>query len=159
MKSYMLTRKNGKEITDKIQQCWPNKPIFNPKKILSIKIDVEQDLLISKEFTAVKIEKDVLPFLKMEKLLEACGKIFVDKGAIRFICNGANVMRPGVLSVEGDFESDDIICVKEIQYSKFLAIGFALSNSSEIKESSKGIVMKNMHYIGDKFWEVFKSIR
>jgi len=159
MKSYMLSKNKGSEVTDKILQCWPYKPKFNPKKILSIDVDIEQSLLISNEFTAIKIGEDVLPFLKMEDLLETYGKIIVDKGAIRFVCNGANVMRPGVITVEGNFESNDIICVKDVQYGKFLAIGFALKNSSEIKDISKGIVMKNMHYVGDKFWEAHKSIR
>ena len=159
MKSYMLTRKNGKEITDKIHQCWPNKPNYNSKKIFSIELDIEQSLLSSKEFTAVKIGKDVIPFLQMEKLLETYGKLVVDKGAIRFVCDGANVMRPGVVSVDGYFDSGDIICVKDIQYGKFLAVGFAINSSSEIMTLSKGIIMKNMHYVGDKFWEVYKNIR
>lgn len=159
MKSYMLSKNKGSEITDRMLQHWPNKPKFNPKKILSIDVDIDQSLLISKEFTAIKIGEDVLPFLKMDDLLKTYGKIVVDKGAIRFVCNGANVMRPGVVTVEGNFELDDIICVKDVQFGKILAIGFALKKSSEIKDISKGIVMKNMHYVGDKFWEAHKSIR
>ena len=92
------------------------------------------------------------------KFLEIPGKIVIDKGAVRFICNGANIMRPGVIRVEGTFEIDDIIGVEEAQHGKMLAIGFALVNSLDIQGMSKGIVMKNMHYIGDKFWEAFKNI-
>ncbi len=107
----------------------------------------------------MKIGNDIVPFLIIDKFLEISGKVIIDKGAVRFICNGANIMRPGVIRVEGSFKTDDIIGAEEAQHGKMLAVGFALVNSSEIQDMSKGVVMRNMHYIGDKFWEAFKSVR
>ncbi len=157
MKSYMLSKKNGNQVVDIINKRWPNNPKFTTKNIRKVEIDNGESLLIGKEFIAVKIDNYIIPFLTM-KFLEIPGKIVIDKGAVRFICNGANIMRPGVIRVEGTFEIDDIIGVEEAQHGKMLAIGFALVNSLDIQGMSKGVVMKNMHYIGDKFWEAFKNI-
>ncbi|MEE9585947.1 MAG: PUA domain-containing protein [Nitrososphaerales archaeon] len=154
----MLSKRDGNHVVDVVQSKWPNKPKFKAKGIRTVEIDEESSLLIGEEFTAVKLSEDILPFLKIEKLLETFGKIVVDKGAIRYVCNGANVMRPGVVQVEGEFKSGDIVAVKEEQHGKILAVGFALTDSSEIQTMSKGVVLKNMHYIGDKFWEAHKTI-
>jgi len=159
MKSYMLSKKNGNQVVDIINKTWPNNPKFKTKNIRTVELDNEKSLLIGKEFTAVKIGNDIVPFLIMEKFLEIKGKIVIDKGAVKFICNGANIMRPGVIRVEGSFKTDDIIGTEEAQHGKMLAVGFALVDSSEIQDMPKGVVMRNMHYIGDKFWEVFKIVR
>ncbi len=155
----MLSKKEGNRVVDVVLNSWPNNPKFRSKGINIAVIDEENSLLIGEEFTAVKLGADnILPFLNMTDLLESFGKIVVDKGAIRYVCNGANVMRPGVVRSEGDFKSGDIVAVKEAQYGKLLAVGLALIDSSDIPKTSKGVVVKNMHYIGDKFWEAHKTI-
>tara|TARA_B100001971_G_C18216778_1_gene554408 strand:- start:261 stop:743 length:483 start_codon:yes stop_codon:yes gene_type:complete len=159
MRSYILSKKNGNQVVDNINKKWPNNPRFTTKNIRIVELDNGESLLIGKEFTAVKIGNDIIPFLVMKEFLEISDKIIVDKDAVRFICNGANIMRPGVIRVVGSFKINDIIGVEEAQHSKMLAIGFALVNSSEIQNMSKGVVMRNMHYIGDKFWEGFKRIK
>jgi PUA domain protein len=73
------------------------------------------------------------------------------------MCNGANVMRPGIKNYS-DFSKDDIICVVEESQHKFLAVGKALVNSSEMKKMPKGEVIKNLHYISDKYWEISKIL-
>ncbi|MFQ6134683.1 MAG: PUA domain-containing protein [Nitrososphaerales archaeon] len=158
MRSYTLSKKDGNHVVDAVQSRWPNKPRFKAKGIRIVEVDEERALLIGEEFTAVKLGEDILPFLKMEELLETFGKIVVDKGAIRYVCNGANVMRPGVVQCEGRFESGDMVAVKEEQHGKLIAVGLALVDSSEIQNMGKGVVVKNMHYIGDKFWEAHKNI-
>ena len=78
-------------------------------------------------------------------------------GAVKFMCNGANVMRPGIKS-HSEFSKDDIVCVIEESQHKFLAVGKSLVNSSEMENISKGEMVKNLHYISDKFWEISKTI-
>jgi len=89
--------------------------------------------------------------------LESFPNVVVDMGAVKFMCNGANVMRPGIKNYS-DFLKDDIVCVVEESQHKFLAVGKALVNSSEMKEMPKGEVIKNLHYISDKYWEVSKIL-
>ena len=81
----------------------------------------------------------------------------VDMGAVKFMCNGANVMRPGIKKYS-KFLKDDIVCVTEESKHKFLSVGKAMNDSSELETMSKGEIIKNIHYVSDKYWEIFKTI-
>ena len=81
----------------------------------------------------------------------------VDMGAVKFMCNGANVMRPGIKK-HSDFEKDNMVCIIEESQNKFLAVGKALVSSQDIENMEKGEIIKNIHYISDKYWEIGKTI-
>jgi PUA domain protein len=81
----------------------------------------------------------------------------VDIGAIKFMCKGANVMRPGIKKFT-EFEKDKLVCIIEESHQKFLAVGKAMVSSSELEDMEKGEVIKNLHYVSDKFWETGKTI-
>ena len=66
-------------------------------------------------------------------------------------------MRPGIKNYT-EFEKDKMVCIVEESQHKFLSVGKALVDSSEIESMSKGEIIKNMHYISDKFWEIGKTI-
>ena len=51
------------------------------------------------------------------------------------------------------------MCVIEESQNKFLAVGKAEISSKEAKDTNKGEVIKNMHYISDDFWESKKEIK
>ena len=108
--------------------------------------------------TAIKIGEDILPFLDDTTILEKFPYVKVDMGAIKFVCKGANVMRPGITKFS-DFESGEIVCIIEESQNKFLAVGKAEISSKEAKDTRKGEVIKNMHYISDDFWETKKEIK
>jgi PUA domain protein len=78
-------------------------------------------------------------------------------GAVKFVCNGAKIMRPGITKFDS-FKKDDIVIVKDQTYGKSLAVGIALDDSEIATSKSKGYVIDNLHYISDKFWEVHKEI-
>jgi PUA domain protein len=78
-------------------------------------------------------------------------------GAVKFMCKGANVMRPGIKKYS-EFKKGDIVCVVEESHHKFLAIGKTLVSSQELESMEKGEVMKNLHYISDKYWEIGKTL-
>ncbi|MEM1575614.1 MAG: PUA domain-containing protein [Nitrososphaerota archaeon] len=84
--------------------------------------------------------------------------VFIDKGAIPHICNGADIMRPGIVKFNGNFSIGDIVLIKDIEYSKILAIGEALKESYLCIEEKKGRIIKNIHYIGDNIWKILPEI-
>ena len=115
-------------------------------------------IITGNEITAVKIGENILPFLDDIAILEKFPYVTVDMGAVKFVCKGANVMRPGIIKFS-DFESGEIVCVIEESQNKFLAVGKAEMSSKEAQDASKGEVIKNMHYISDDFWETKKEIK
>ena len=115
-------------------------------------------IITGNEITAVKIGDDILPFLDDIPILEKFPYVTVDMGAVKFVCKGANVMRPGITKFS-DFESGEIVCVMEESQNKFLAVGKAEISSKEVEDVNNGEVIKNMHYISDDFWETKKEIK
>ena len=105
----------------------------------------------------LKINEDYLPFLSETKMLERFPNVMVDMGAVKFMCKGANVMRPGIKKFT-EFEKEQLVCVVEESQHKFLAVGKAMVSSSDLENMEKGEVIKNIHYISDKFWETGKTI-
>ena len=115
-------------------------------------------IITGNEITAIKIGENILPFVDDIPILEKFPYVSVDMGAVKFVCKGANVMRPGIIKFS-DFESGEIVCVIEESQNKFLAVGKAEMSSKEAQDASKGEVIKNMHYISDDFWETKKEIK
>ncbi len=99
----------------------------------------------------------LLPFLGQDAVLARFPSVTVDAGAVRFMCNGANLMRPGITG-HGEFAAGDIVCVVEGAHGKFLAVGRAAVASAEMQGMERGEVVRNMHYVSDRHWEAAKSI-
>ena len=131
--------------------------IVKIKNLKAYYVTDDSQILMADNLKILRLGDEYIPFLSELKLLENFPKVIVDMGAVRFMCKGANVMRPGIKS-HSEFTKNDIVCIVEESQHKFLAVGKSLIDSSEIKEISKGEVIKNMHYISDKYWEISKTI-
>lgn len=105
----------------------------------------------------LKVDDDYLPFLSETEALEKFPAVTVDMGAVKFMCKGANLMRPGIKEF-GEFEKDKLVCIVEESQHKFLAVGKSMVSSSELETMEKGEIIKNIHYISDRFWETGKTI-
>jgi len=106
---------------------------------------------------AIKIGDSYLPFLTEIEILKKFPYVMVDMGAVKFMCNGANVMRPGITNYT-KFEKDSVVCIIEESQNKFLAVGKSCVISTDMESMSKGEIVKNMHYISDKYWESGKIL-
>ena len=157
MKSNLLSKSTTVETLEKISLQWS---IELPKvKTLTIhEIDDGASLITGDGFSAIKLGETYIPFLSEAGLLERFPKIVVDMGAVKFVCDGATVMRPGVKNYS-EFEKDQLVCVVEESRNKFLAIGRSLVSSKDMTTMTKGEVVKNLHYVSDRFWEAAKEIK
>jgi PUA domain protein len=120
-------------------------------------ISNEEQIMVADKFKILKIGEEYVPFLSETEILEKFPYVMVDMGAVKFMCKGANVMRPGIKKYS-EFKKGDIVCVVEESHHKFLAIGKTLVSSQELESMEKGEVMKNLHYISDKYWEIGKTL-
>ena len=99
-----------------------------------------------------------LPLLTETGLLGGFPRVVVDMGAVRFVCNGANLMRPGIKEFE-EFKQGEIVCICDESQGRHLAVGTAAMSSIDAESAEKGEVIKNLHYVSDALWEAAKEIR
>ena len=78
--------------------------------------------------------------------------VTVDSGAISFVSDGADVMRPGIVEASDDIEPDDLAVVVEEQHGKALAVARADAAGAEMVGDS-GKVLENLHHVGDDLYE------
>ena len=101
---------------------------------------------------------ELFPTLVFDKLFPFLSKVVVDMGAVPHVCNGADVMAPGVVRIEGDFDEKDFLLITDERHRKPLAIGVALFNSQVTRSLRHGKIVKTIHYVGDKVWDALKKI-
>lgn len=78
--------------------------------------------------------------------------IAVDMGAIPFVIKGADIMRPGVVSVTDDVKKGAPAMVVDERHKKPLAVVVALLDGPAIRAEVKGKVAKTVHHVGDTLW-------
>ncbi len=157
MKSNLISKSETAKIFNQLNMQWKMK-FPKQKNVRTHQIDEKGIIITGEGITAVKIGDNILPFLDNVAILEKFPYVVVDMGAIKFVCKGANIMRPGITKFS-DFENGDIVCVIEESQNKFLAVGKAELPSRQLDGTKNGEVIKNMHYISDIFWEAKKEIK
>ncbi len=83
--------------------------------------------------------------------------VVVDMGAIRFVTNGADVMRPGITKIESTIKKNEIIQIVDETHSRALALGKALFDANVMESKTSGKVIKNLHTIKDNVWKFEKQ--
>ena len=157
MKSNLISKSETSKILEQIKLQWKI-DLPKQKNIKTHDVNEKGVIITGDGITAIKIGDDILPFLDDVQILEKFPYVTVDMGAVKFVCKGANVMRPGITRFS-DFESGEIVCVIEESQNKFLAVGKAEMSSKEVEDANRGEVIKNIHYISDDFWESKKEIK
>ncbi len=99
----------------------------------------------------------LIPTLLFEKVLSSLPHVTVNMGAVPFVCNGADVLAPGVVKIEGVFSVGDYAVVVDERHGKPLAVAVALVDSEVARAMSRGKVAENVHYVGDALWAVLKK--
>ncbi len=79
--------------------------------------------------------------------------VTVDAGAIQFVSDGADVMRPGIVEADDDISEGDLVVINEEGHGKFLAIGRALTDGDDMV-GSEGRVVESIHHVGDDLFEL-----
>jgi len=79
--------------------------------------------------------------------------VTVDAGAIEFVSNGADVMRPGIVEADQAIAEGELVVVAEETHGKFLAVGQALTDGSDMV-GDEGRVVESIHHVGDDLFEL-----
>lgn len=154
------------------------KRYYARKDLLSV---VKRDLSnVSKEFVGILPDKVEILEAKEKKLVLVDGEVLafesgggyfptvrgalkikgdkrtitVDKGAVPYIVNGADIMRPGVVAYGKDIRKGDLVIIREETHNKAIAIGVSLLDGDELESKSTGKCAKNVHFVGDDIWNM-----
>ncbi|KAK0064761.1 malignant T-cell-amplified sequence 1 [Biomphalaria pfeifferi] len=79
----------------------------------------------------------------------------VDKGAIRFVLSGANIMCPGLTSPGArmtNVDKDQIVAIMAEGKQHALAVGLTKMPTEEILSKNKGVGVDNIHFLNDGLW-------
>lgn len=153
-KRHFLKKKEIKKIKDKLDEY---SEIISEDSNVEIAYTTEFPLiLVNKEPFAILYNKKIIPTLKaiIKTNIKPKKKVTVDMGAIKYISNGADVMCPGIVKADSKIKKGDITVVIDEKHGKPLAIGFALIDGDEMTKRERGRAVKNIHYVGDKVWNL-----
>ncbi|MFB6080327.1 MAG: RNA-binding protein [Haloferacaceae archaeon] len=77
--------------------------------------------------------------------------VTVDEGAVSFVSDGADVMRPGIVDADDGIEAGDLVVIVEETHGKALAIGRALVDGADLL-GDRGRVVESIHHVGDDLY-------
>ena len=158
---YSLKIKEGKQILKRVSERLK----VNLETILGSKANIEaveadfgKLILVNCKPLFFIVDENVLPTLFFKEISAHAPKVVVDMGAIPYVCNGADVMAPGIVHIEGEFSKGDIVIVVDEKHGKPIAIGEILYDAENAKTVKNGAVVKNVHFVSDKIWNFAKGL-
>ncbi len=78
--------------------------------------------------------------------------VVIDMGAVKYMMNGADVMRPGIIAIDVDIIKGEAVVVVDELHKKPLAVGIALVGAVEMEQLKHGRVITTVHYVSDSIW-------
>jgi PUA domain protein len=102
----------------------------------------------------VQTEAGIVPHIRYLLTHPLLKQVVVDMGAVKFVASGADVMRPGIKEFASGIAKDELVVIVDINNKKPLAVGKMLFSGEEAENMPSGKVIKNVHWVGDRFWNV-----
>ncbi|KAJ3042629.1 hypothetical protein HDV00_006908 [Rhizophlyctis rosea] len=94
----------------------------------------------------------------LHKYPDIMPKVQVDKGAIKFVLSGANIMCPGLTSkgarLDTDLPAEAVVAIMAEGKEHALAVGTTTMSTQDIKKVNKGIGIELAHFLNDGLWKV-----
>jgi PUA domain protein len=83
--------------------------------------------------------------------------VTVDMGAVKFVVNGADIMRPGITKVDDAVTANGIVAIVDERHGKPLAVGVSTLSATDLRAATSGKVVKSIHHINDDLWDFGKT--
>lgn len=155
-----------KNIKNKLVEQYPELSkyvdVILPKKeqLRTVKCPDHVELLVNSTGTHLFFKQRDSPYFPTLRIVhqypDIAPHLQVDRGAIKFVLSGANIMCPGLTSPGGkvpdEIESEQPVIIKAEDKEHALAIGMAKMSGKDIKTVNKGIAVETVHYLNDGLW-------
>ena len=158
---YSVKSKEAKQILNEISERLKinEEVLFGSKvKLEVVEADVGKIYLVNGKPLFFKVGEKLLPTLLFQNFASQAPKIVVDMGAVPYVCNGADIMAPGIVRVEGEFSKGDLVLIVDEKHGKPLALGESLYDAESARKTKQGVVVKTLHFVSDKIWNFVKTL-
>ena len=109
-------------------------------------------VLIDGEPLVFFVEEEAAPTVRGANAFPPTKRVVtVDAGAVSFVSDGADVMRPGIVDADGTIEANDLVVIEEETHGKALAIGRARVAGDDLTGDS-GKVVDTIHHVSDDLY-------
>jgi PUA-domain protein len=157
IKSRVQLRKNAKNkmLKDLVSTFGETMAELENKVLEKITLEEYSLILVDGKPLLFEIEGQLFPTVRGALEMELKKRIVtVDKGAIRFVSNGADIMAPGVVEADSEIKEGDLVIIVEETHRKPLAIGKALMKGPQMVEADSDKAIKSIIHVGDKLWNM-----
>ena len=160
MKARTLSKSDIKVLNSELTEFYGVAPLNKKDKVQlieSTQSDTElfmNYLKVNGEVAYFYKDKKIIPTLRTLLKNNFLKKITVDMGAVKFLCGGADPMRPGITDIEDGINSGDIISIIDINNKKSIVVARALFSTEDMKTQTSGKSASNIHYVGDNIWNL-----
>ncbi|AGK61765.1 RNA-binding protein, containing PUA domain [Archaeoglobus sulfaticallidus PM70-1] len=154
MKRQRLRKKKAKRIKNLIAEKYS---IEIEGDIDLVEIDGRKVYLVNDDPLLFEHDGEIYPtILALLKNKPEGRKVVVDNGALPFVMNGADIMKPGIVYADEEINKGDFVFVTVEGKDSPIAVGIALVDGKEMI-GKKGKAVKNIHHLKDRIWNTFFS--
>lgn len=160
MKTRTLSKSDIKGINAELNELYGIKPLDkkdNVQLIESTQSDTKHQinyLKVNGEPAYFYKDNKIIPTLKTLLKNNFLKKITVDMGAVKFLCGGADPMRPGIAEIDDGIKKGDIISIIDVNNKKSIVVAQSLFSTEDMKTQTSGKSALNIHYISDSIWNL-----
>lgn len=152
MKRKQLRKSDVRKINEEIEERYGAEDVISK----SDTVELIDDEVVSVNgnpilFYSEGILVPTLKYLLNDQILK---KAVVDMGAVKFVTGGADIMRPGIVEIDEGISKGDFIAIVDQNNGKPLSVSQAMFDSDEIRSKDSGKVLKNVHHVGDRIWNI-----
>ncbi len=159
MKKWVLSRRDSAEMISKIEtQLGLSLELSKSAQAQCTEPEGGTVFIGLDGYEFVQAGEKFFPFLGSQETLALFPEAIVDEGAIKFLLNGADVMRPGIRKFDEWGPAGKTVVVKEEKKGRAIAVGPSTVPSSDAQAMTKGGCVKNVHHVGDKYWNLHKAL-
>ena len=143
--------------------------VLFPKKNAEIRVGKLENkttvVLVDNEPLFFQVVKDgpYYPTLKvLHRFPNIMKRLRTDKGAIKFVLKGSNIMCPGLTSsgatMHDEADEDEPVAIFAEGKEHALGVGTLLMSTEAIRAENKGIGVELCHHLGDGLWDYLSKI-
>jgi len=156
-KRHSIRKSQGQELLARLaEQIGPSANLFHGDMIEVLETNADVSLfMVHKKPLLMATDAWVFPTLRgAVQLPFPERRVVVDAGAIPYVVNGADIMRPGIISVTDDVKAQAPVQIVDERHGKPLAIGISLFDAPDLRASTAGKMVKKFHHVGDEIWNM-----